>query len=104
MIYAAHALLMRLLCFPTRKIVMDDLSHNFVFVYRARLQHSMTKIVRIENADVSPYKVIVQIWDKGYPDGEPDKLANEITLNNPCDMTDASVYLTNTRYLVIKEG
>ncbi|WP_277458173.1 extracellular solute-binding protein, partial [Methylococcus capsulatus] len=36
-IYAAHALLMRLLCFPTRKIVMDDLSHNFVFVYRARL-------------------------------------------------------------------
>lgn len=72
----------------------------------------MTKRVRIENADTANYKVIVQIWDKGQqmPDGmggfnqAPDKLAKEITLHNPCDMTDASVYLTSTRYLVVKEG
>lgn len=72
----------------------------------------MTKRVRIENADTANYKVIVQIWDKGQqmPDGlggfnqAPDKLTQEITLHNPCDMTDDSVYLTSTRYLVIKEG
>jgi len=72
----------------------------------------MTKRVRIENADTANYKVIVQIWDKGQqmPDGmggfnqAPDKLAQEITLHNPCDMTDSSVYLTSTRYLVVKEG
>lgn len=29
----------------------------------------MTKLVRIENADMSAYKVIVEIWDKGYPAG-----------------------------------
>ena len=72
----------------------------------------MTKRVRIENADTANYKVIVQIWDKGpqMPDGlggfnqAPDTLVQEITLHNPCDMTDASVYLTSTRYLVVKEG
>lgn len=64
----------------------------------------MTKRVRIENADTSNYKVLVQVWDKGYPEGEPDKLAQEITLNNPCDTTGQDVYLTSTRYLVIKEA
>lgn len=43
----------------------------------------MTKRVRIENADGSNYKVVVQVWDKGYPEGEPDKLAFERVLNNP---------------------
>lgn len=72
----------------------------------------MTKMVRIENADNGPYKVVVQVWDKGpqMPDGLggfnqcPDTLAREILLANPCDMTDASVYLTSTRYLVVKEA
>lgn len=65
----------------------------------------MTKRVRIENADnATAYKVLVQVWDKGYPEGEPDKMAQEIVLANPCDMTDASVYLTSTRYLVIREA
>lgn len=64
----------------------------------------MTKRVRIENADTASYKVVVQVWDKGFPEGEPDKLAQEITLANPCDITGPEVYLTNTRYLVIKEA
>lgn len=64
----------------------------------------MTKTVRIENADNSTFKVIVQVWDKGYPEGEPDKLVREITLANPCDMTGSDCYLTSTRYLVVKEG
>lgn len=72
----------------------------------------MTKRVRIENADTANYKVVVQVWDKGaqMPDGlggfnqASDTMAQEITLHNPCDMTDVSVYLTSTRYLVIKEA
>lgn len=64
----------------------------------------MTKKVRIENADSANYKVLVQIWDKGYPEGTPDTLVKEILLQNPCDITGDDVYLTNTRYLVVKEA
>lgn len=64
----------------------------------------MTKRVRIENADRSAYKVVVQVWDKGYPDGQPDTMASERVLENPCDMTGDETYITSTRYLVIKEA
>ena len=64
----------------------------------------MTKKVRIENADTSHYKVVVEISDKGYPDGEPDKLAKTIELNHPTAMTGDDVYLTSTRYFVVKEA
>jgi hypothetical protein len=64
----------------------------------------MTKRVRVENADTSSYKVVVQIWDKGYPDGTPDVMAKEILLSNPADITNDDVYLTSTRYLVVKEA
>lgn len=64
----------------------------------------MTKKVRIENADTSPYKVIVQVWDKGYPEGEPDKLAFERVLPDPTNMTGDDIYLTSTRYLVVKKA
>lgn len=63
----------------------------------------MTKRVRIENADTADYKVVVQVWDKGYPEGEPDKLVEEILLGYPTAMTGDNVYLTSTRYLVVKE-
>jgi hypothetical protein len=64
----------------------------------------MTKKVRIENADTSAYKVIVEVWDKGYPEGQPDKLAKTVNLDYPTAMTDASIYLTSTRYLIVKEA
>jgi len=64
----------------------------------------MTKRVRIENADTGSDKVVVQVWDKGYPEGAPDVMAHEVVLNNPCDMTGDEIYLTSTRYLVIKEA
>ena len=72
----------------------------------------MTKQVRIENADQSPFKVVVEVWDKGarMPDGlggfnqGPDTLARTINLDYPTAMTDSSVYLTSTRYLVVKEA
>lgn len=63
----------------------------------------MTKSVRIENADTNTsFKVLVEVWDKGYPDGEPDKLAFTRELTYPTAIT-SDVYITSTRYLVIKE-
>lgn len=63
----------------------------------------MTKRVRIENADISNYKVLVQTWDKGQ-NGEPDTLAREEILGCPCAMTNDATFITSTRYLVIKEA
>lgn len=50
----------------------------------------MTKKVRIENADTTSYKVVVEVWDKGaqIPDGmggfnqAPDTLAKTIDSTN----------------------
>lgn len=64
----------------------------------------MTKKVRIENADTANYKVIVEVWDKGYPEGEPDKLVKTINLDFPTAMTGDDCYLTSTRYIVVKEA
>lgn len=61
----------------------------------------MTKAVRIENADTSPYRVIVETWDKGH-NGAPDRLASTIDLSHPTFMTTAGI--TSTRYLVVKEA
>ena len=63
----------------------------------------MTKKVRIENADTSNFRVVVQIWDKGFPEGAPDTMAKEIPLDYPTNMTGDDCYLTSTRYMVIKE-
>lgn len=63
----------------------------------------MTKKVRIENADTASYKVIVEIWDKG-ANGVPDTLAKTINLDYPTAMTGDDVYLTSTRYIVVKEA
>lgn len=63
----------------------------------------MTKKVRVENADTSDYKVVVEVWDKGM-DGGPPTLAKAIVLGHPTAMTGDDVYLTSTRYLVVKEA
>ncbi len=66
----------------------------------------MTKHVRIENADTSHYKVTVEVWDYGIPDenGErSDVLVFTEDLDYPTAMTSSAIYLTSTRYLVIKE-
>ncbi len=62
----------------------------------------MTKKVRVENADNSTYKVVVQVWGKGYPEGSPDTMAEEQVLCNPTDVRDFGI--TSTRYLVVKEA
>lgn len=63
----------------------------------------MTKIVRIENADTSNYKVIVEIWEKGF-DGKEDYIVNTVKLDHPTAITGSNVYITSTRYLIVKEG
>ena len=63
----------------------------------------MTKQIRIENADTASFKVIVQVWEKGLPAGEPDVLVSETSLDYPTSMTNG-VYLTSTRYVVVKEA
>lgn len=63
----------------------------------------MTKKVRIENADTgTTFRVLVEVWDKG-PDGQPDTLAKTVELNSPCSMTGDDIYITSSRYLVVKE-
>lgn len=66
----------------------------------------MTKAVRIENADNSDHKLVVQVWDKGRDLGdgntEPDVMASETPLNHPTAMTEA--YVHSSRYLVVKEA
>lgn len=66
----------------------------------------MTKAVRVENADTSAHKLIVQVWDKGRDFGEgdiePDVLVSEHALDYPTAM--AEVYVHASRYLVVKEA
>lgn len=61
----------------------------------------MTKLVRIENADNSTYKVNVEIWDKT---ADGDVLVETLHLDSPTAMTDSRCYITSTRYLVVKEA
>ena len=62
----------------------------------------MTKKVRVENADTSSFKVVVEVWDKGL-NGAPDTKAFERRLDHPTAMTGDDIFITSTRYLVVKE-
>mgnify|MGYP003477250715 FL=1 len=85
----------------TRPIVRDASSSKIQPALNPEAE--MTKKVRIENADTSEYKVVVQVWDKSFMEGQPDTLIKEIPLNYPTAMTGEDVYLTSSRYLVVKE-
>lgn len=61
----------------------------------------MTKMVRIENADTSSYKVVVEVWQK-WDDGRPDELVEKINLDGPTQLRECYIY--SHRYLVVKEG
>ena len=61
----------------------------------------MTKAIRIENADTSHYKVVVEVYEKGLING-PDVLVKAHNLDHPAAML--SDYLTSTRYMVVKEA
>jgi hypothetical protein len=60
----------------------------------------MTKAIRVENADTSDWKVIVQTWRKNTPG--PDTLVMEKELNHPAAIGDFTIF--DSQYLVIKEN
>ena len=78
----------------------------------------MTKAIRVENADTSDWKVVVQVFDRGLSHQvtdpvtgevtlcyEPDTLVKEYHLDHPTAMTPQhECYITSTRYLVVKEA
>lgn len=64
----------------------------------------MTKLVRIEKRRHVHLQGHRRNLGQGYPAGRPDTLARTIELNHPTAMTGPDVYLTNTRYIVVKEA
>lgn len=65
----------------------------------------MTKKVRIENADTSNHKLVVQVVRVGVAmDGgmnAPDAIVSEHAINNPADLVE--VYVHSGQYLVVRE-
>jgi hypothetical protein len=59
----------------------------------------MSKSIRIENADTSDHKVVVEVWEGG-DHIEPKKI-NEIRLDYPTALTTQLVY--KGQFLVIRE-
>lgn len=60
----------------------------------------MTKRVRIENADASDHKLVVQVWDEGYRH-EEDAMRSEHKLSTPWSMVELDVWKGS--YIIIKE-
>lgn len=61
----------------------------------------MTKSVRIENADTSDHKLVVEVWIRGH-NVEPDRLMSTHRLNNPTDMV--TTYVFSEQYLIVREA
>lgn len=61
----------------------------------------MTKSIRVENADTSNYRVLVQVWGNGWPIGEPDELIKETILAYPTSLDTFMIH--SNRWMVIKE-
>lgn len=60
----------------------------------------MTKLIRIENADMAQYKVKISVFDRNTTGG-PDFLVSEHNLDHPCTMKD--IHIHSSRYLIIEE-
>ena len=60
----------------------------------------MTKNIRVENADTSTHRVVVEVWNKGH-DGTVDTLTETVPLDHPTSM--ATLMIHSERFLVIKE-
>ena len=66
----------------------------------------MTKKVRIENADTSNHKLVVQVVRKGIPATDngpngPDETVSEHAINSPTDLVE--VYVHSGQYLIVRE-
>lgn len=65
----------------------------------------MTKAVRIENADLSKYKVRILVQDKVFSEGSWSSewsTVNTVELHNPADMSNG-LYVTSGRRLIVEE-
>lgn len=60
----------------------------------------MTKTVRIENADNSNHKVVVEVWEER-ADGTEDVQVREVNLDYPTAMTSETIW--KGKYLVVRE-
>ncbi len=60
----------------------------------------MTKSIRVENADNSNHKVVVQVWERG-PEGGHAKMLTEHRLDYPTSMVEKTIW--KDHFLVIKE-
>lgn len=60
----------------------------------------MTKQVRIENADMTDHKIVVEAWAKGV-NGASDTLVGTTNLDHPTAL--ATLYVWKDQYLIIKE-
>jgi hypothetical protein len=62
----------------------------------------MTKNVRIENACTAGYGLQVSVYEPG-AEGQPDVLVQQFDLDYPCQMSGQDLYVTATRYIVVRE-
>ena len=60
----------------------------------------MTKLIRIENADIGTQEVVVEVWEQD-PTTLLSKCVEERVLSHPTDLV--SLHIWGTRYLVVKE-
>lgn len=61
----------------------------------------MTKLIRIENADTSDHKIVVEIYEKSQNGDPVDVLVKTITLNTPTQLIQEHIW--QGRYLLVKE-
>lgn len=61
----------------------------------------MTKRIRIENADGGNARVLVEVWQIGYPEGSPDTLVDVRELHHAADQADVFIHIG--RYLRVRE-
>lgn len=61
----------------------------------------MTKKIRIEKADTSNHKVVVQVWQCSGGQFATDSKIREIELNTPAQQVEE--YIHSGQYLIVKE-
>jgi hypothetical protein len=61
----------------------------------------MTKKIRVENADMSSHRIVVETWAKD-PLGNGSVLVTKKELNYPCEI--GEFYVHSGQYIVVKEA
>ena len=64
----------------------------------------MSTNLRIEKTGNSTTPIIIEIWERSISDGVPDAMITELALTSLSAITGPDVFLTKTRYRVVREG